>query len=178
MAGTTLISVAEYLATVYEPDCEYIDGEVLERNMGETDHSGLQGLLTAWLLNRRRELGIHVFPEIRIQVAARRFRVPDIAVTTQKAKGRILREPLFLCIEILSPEDRASRIEEKIDDYLNFGVAHVWLIDPRKKQAWSYTREGKREAASLLTTSEPCIELPILDLLRDLEEEIETGAES
>jgi Uma2 family endonuclease len=49
-------------------------------------------------------------------------RVPDIAVTISRPAGRVLREPPFLCIEILSPEDRASRGEEKIDDYLQFGV--------------------------------------------------------
>jgi Uma2 family endonuclease len=172
-SSTTLVSEQEYLATIYEPDCEYVEGEILERNMAEVDHGGLQGLIATWLVNRRRELGIHVFPETRTQVAALRYRIPDIAVTLSKAKGRILREPPFLCIEIVSPEDRVSRMEEKIDDYLRFGVAYVWLIDPRKKSAWSYTREGKREAVSLLVTDEPRIELPILDLFAELSEEIE-----
>lgn len=173
MASSTLVSVADYLATVYEPDCEYVDGEVLERNMGELDHGGLQGLLVAWLLNRRKQLGIHVFPETRTQVAPERYRVPDIAVTIKRPTGRILREPPFLCVEILSPEDRASRIEEKIDDYLRFGVAHIWLLDPRKKTAWSYTREGKREAVNILSTDTPRIELPVIDLFDELAEEID-----
>jgi hypothetical protein len=34
-----LISVDEYLHTVYRPDCDYVDGEVLERNMAEQPHS-------------------------------------------------------------------------------------------------------------------------------------------
>ena len=149
-----MVSTEKYLSTSYEADREYIDGEVIERNWGESDHGGLQISIGAWLFARRKALGIHVFTEMRTQVAPTRFRVPDIAVTTQKVKGRILREPPFLCIEVLSPEDRVSRMEVKIDDYLKFGVAHVWLIDPRKKLAWSYTREGRREAASVLTTSE------------------------
>jgi Uma2 family endonuclease len=106
-------------------------------------------------------------------VSASRYRIPDIAVTLKKPIGRILTEPPFLCIEIVSPEDRVSRMEEKIDDYLKFGVRYVWLIDPRKKAAWSYTREGKREAASILVTDEPRIELPLHDLLAELFEEIE-----
>jgi Uma2 family endonuclease len=84
---------------------------------------------------RRKELSIHVFMELRVQVSSRRYRIPDICVTTQRGKGRILSEPPLLCIEILSPEDRASRIEDKIDDYLRFGVPHVWLIDPREKKS-------------------------------------------
>jgi len=107
----TLVSEQEYLATIYEPDCEYVDGEILERNVAETDHGGLQMSIGAWFYNRRKELGIHVFSETRTQVAARRYRIPDIAVTLSKVKERILREPPFLCSEILSPEDRTSRTE-------------------------------------------------------------------
>lgn len=175
MGTSAAVSVEEYLSTVYDPDCEYVDGEVLERNMGETDHGGLQGILIAWLFARRKQLGIHVFPETRTQVAPRRYRVPDVAVTASRPAGRILREPPFLCIEILSPEDRASRIEEKIDDYLRFGVAHVWLLDPRKKLAWAYNRDGKREAVKTLTTDTPHIECPIAELFAELDEEIEQG---
>ena len=174
MSTGALVSLEEYLATVYEPDCEYIDGEIEKRNVGETDHGGLQGLLVTWLMNARKRLGIHVFPETRNQVGPNRYRVPDISVTTSKGKGRILREPPFLCIEILSPEDRASRVEKRIDDYLKFGVAYVWLIDPRNKLSWSYTRDGKREAVTVLTTDNPRIELPILDLFAELDEEIES----
>jgi hypothetical protein len=39
------IPVEEYLATSYRPDCDYVDGEIEERNVGEFDHSFLQGLL-------------------------------------------------------------------------------------------------------------------------------------
>lgn len=133
MAPVVLSSVNEYLTTVYEPDCEFVDGEIVDRNWGEADHAGLQGLLVAWFASRRRELGIHVFAEMRVQVSPTRFRVPNITVTTRKIRGRILTEPPFLCIEILSPEDRASRLEDKIDDYLKFGVPHIWVLDPRNK---------------------------------------------
>ena len=37
--ATARIPVSEYLATVYRPDGDYIDGEVLERNLGEQAHS-------------------------------------------------------------------------------------------------------------------------------------------
>lgn len=174
MASVAACPLEEYLATVYEPDCEYIEGEIVERNIGESDHAGIQGLIVSWLFARRRELGIHVFPELRVQVAPRRFRVPDITVTTDKVRGRILTEPPFLCIEILSPEDRASRLEDKVDDYLKFGVSHIWVLDPRAKRAWSYLPGGKRESATVLTTlSGPKIELPVMELFSELEDEVE-----
>ncbi|MBV8706206.1 MAG: Uma2 family endonuclease [Acidobacteriaceae bacterium] len=72
-------------------------------------------------------------------------------------------------MEILSPEDRASRIEPKIDEYLAFGVRHVWLIYPGKRRAWSFTSEGRREATDVLSTADPDIRLPISDLFSELD---------
>ena len=49
MATGTLVTVEDYLNTSYSPDCDYVDGEVLERNSGEREHSELQtedGLLS------------------------------------------------------------------------------------------------------------------------------------
>jgi Uma2 family endonuclease len=71
-------------------------------------------------------------------------------------------------------------MQQKIDDYFAFGVAHIWLIDPQQRRAWSYSASGKREAATVLTTDSPRIELPILDLFAELEDEIslEDGAEN
>jgi Uma2 family endonuclease len=60
-------------------------------------------------------------------------------------------------------------MEEKIDDYLAFGIAHIWLIEPRSRRAWSYGRKGQRFSASLLTTTNPDIELPIEDLFAELD---------
>ena len=172
-ATGTQVSLEEYLSTVYDPDCEYVDGELIERNMGEIDHSALQTIIAAFLYNQRHESGIHVFTELRVQVAATRYSIPDICVTGKKARGRILREPPLLCIEILSPEDRVGRMELKIDDYLAFGVRHIWLIDPRRRKAWSYTNEGKRESSALLTTSKPPLTLSLDEVFAALDDDIE-----
>jgi hypothetical protein len=40
--ATTLVSAGEYLATVYHPDCDYVDGVVLERNVGTREHASWQ----------------------------------------------------------------------------------------------------------------------------------------
>jgi Uma2 family endonuclease len=177
MPAATLVSVEEYLQTSYDPDCEFVDGQVLERNMGEWDHAGLQAVLIEWFASRRKALGLVVIPELRVQISERRYRVPDVAVVKGKGHGRVLRRPPFLCIEILSPEDRASRVEEKIDDYLAFGVPHVWLIDPRKRVAWSYTADQKRESAVVLATNDPRLEIPLADLFSELDEAVDLSEE-
>lgn len=173
MATGTLVSLEEYLSKTYDPDREYVDGELLERNMGELDHSGIQGIVFAMLHSQRQQRGIHVFPELRVQVSATRFRVPDILVTLKKCSGRVLKEPPFLCVEILSSEDRISRIEKKIDDYFRFGVQHVWIIDPAERTGWTYTRQGKREPAEVLTTSDPELTLSLKEVFDALDEDVE-----
>jgi Uma2 family endonuclease len=168
MAVGTLVPLEEYLSTNYDPDCDWIDGELIERNMGEFDHAGLQGVVFAILHSQRREAGIHVFPELRMQVAPRRYRVPDIAVTKRRGKG-ILGEPAFLCVEILSPEDRVTRIA----DYLAFGVPYVWMIDSLARKAWVYTTDGRREALDALTTSNPDLRIPLDQIFSALDEDLE-----
>jgi Uma2 family endonuclease len=167
MASRTLISVEEYLRTSYRPDCDYVDGEVVERNMGETDHSWLQTMVSAYLVARRAQWGITVLVEQRVQVTATRFRIPDICVIQgPKPAEQILTKPPFVCIEILSPEDRWPRTQQRIDDYLAMGVPYVWVIDPVTKQAYSITKEGPREISDgFLRTQHPAIEVPLSEIL-------------
>jgi Uma2 family endonuclease len=166
MASRTLISVEEYLRTSYRPDCDYVDGEVQERNLGERDHSSLQMKILMYLGNRQHQLGIEVFPEQRVQVKPTRFRIPDVCVTLGRPDEQIFTKPPFLCIEVLSPEDRIGRVEERVDDFLAMGVPFVWVLDPATKRAWSITPvEGWREEKSVsLKTHDPAIEVPLAEI--------------
>ncbi|HEX4748390.1 MAG TPA: Uma2 family endonuclease [Bryobacteraceae bacterium] len=165
MSTALTVSLDEYLTTSYRPDCEYIDGELLERNVGEWDHSRLQLLIARYLSNHEKEWGILVAPEQRVQIKPTRFRVPDITVVKQRPSGGIVKEPPFLCIEILSPEDRMQQMQQRIDDYLAFGVPYVWLIHPTTRRAFVYTADAVREIKDgVLSTSEPEIRVPLSDL--------------
>src|SRR5258707_1437564 len=99
MASRTLISVEEYLATSYSPDCDYVDGEVLERNLGEWDHSSLQSAILLYLGTRQKAWGIRVVVEQRVQVSRTRFRIPDVCVVVGEPGEQILTKPPFLWIE-------------------------------------------------------------------------------
>lgn len=167
MRPARLVSVEEYLRTVYQPDRDYVDGVLEERNWGERSHAEAQGETLFWLHSRRRQLGVHVVVEQRVQLGPSRFRVPDVCVVAgPKPKDQILRPPLLLVIEVLSPEDRMSRVQARIDDFLRAGVAYVWLIDPNTRRGWIYTSEGICEAKdNVLRTDNPRIELPLAAIL-------------
>lgn len=166
MASSTLITVQEYLSTSYRPDCDYVDGVVLERNLGEKDHSKTQREFIIYLGAKQRQWGIHVFPEQRVQVSASRFRVPDVCVVVgPEPPEPIFTKPPLLCIEILSRDDRMSQMQEKINDYLTFGVSYVWVIDPRTRQAWIHTPQGSHEVHDgVLRTENPEILVPLSEV--------------
>jgi len=136
-ATTTLISVEEYLHSMYHPDCDYVDGEVQERNLGEWDHGTLQAELAAYLLNRRREWNIRVITELRIRVSPTRVRIPDICVLDiSHPRQPVLSTPPLLCIEVLSPSDNLARVQNRIADFREFGVPYTWLINTKSRRAW------------------------------------------
>jgi len=162
----TLISVEEYLNTSYRPDCDYVDGHIVERNLGERDHSELQTNLSTYLNSRRRQWGIWVYVEQRVQVKTTRFRVPDICVVAgSKPEEQIFREPPFLCVEILSKDDRMGEMQERIDDYLEMGVPNVWVLNPQTRRAYYYRRGGSQEAKDgFLRTESPAIVVPLAEV--------------
>lgn len=163
MSTTAAVSISEYLHTDYRPDVDYIDGQLEKRNVGEWDHSRLQALIERYLGARETEWKILVVPEQRVQVAATRFRVPDITVVRKRPASGVITEPPLLCIEILSPEDTHNRLRHRVEDYLRFGVPSVWVIDPRERRGWIWTTEGTREAKDgVLTAGEIRLPLPAL----------------
>ena len=156
----------EYLSTSYRPDCDYVDGYIEERNLGEFDHSSLQTAVAVYFGSRQKELGITVVVEQRVQVTPTRFRIPDVCIVLGKTREQIFRTPPFLCIEILSPEDRMARVETRISDYLLMGVRYVWLLDPSMRRAYVATAEaGLRELKeAVLRTEDPVLELPLAEV--------------
>ena len=165
------VSVEEYLATVFEHDCEYVDGVIEERDLGEFEHSFLQGVLTAIFANHRSEWGVLCLPEQRIQTQRDHFRVPDITVLKSgTARERILTRPPLLVIEIQSPEDTLRRTAAKAAEYLAFGIENVWVIDPAARVGYRGTANGLELARSgELAIAETPIRIVLADLFAELD---------
>ncbi len=160
--------LSEYLSKTYQPDREYLDGVLSERNVGEWNHSRLQAVLLKYLMGLEDRLGILAVPEQRIQVRPNRFRIPDICVVSGPPGEQVLTKPPLLCIEILSPDDTMSALQEKIEEYLALGVANVWLFDPRRRKAHFADTTGIHEAANGVretnAASHPTIRIEFQDL--------------
>jgi Uma2 family endonuclease len=161
------ISLAEYLHTEYEPDCEYIDGLLEERNAGKSRHSDTQGLVVGWLVARKSEHGFRVRPEQRVQLAPFRIRIPDVCLVPADDKAEIIQQPPPLWIEILSPDDRWYRTHNKLRDVLAFGVPTVWIIDPYSNEAWTATQDGHviQVEDGILRCANLNLEMPLSEVL-------------
>jgi Uma2 family endonuclease len=157
--------LAEYVDTSYRPDCDFIDGEVRERNVGEYPHARWMGLVMCALFEFEKRSGIWVCLSLRTQVSPTRIRVPDVVVMQAAPAGQIVTEPPFVCVEILSPRDGFIDMWERIDDYLAFGVRYVWVINPENRRAFVYTAGNVHEAKDgVLTTTDPEIRLNLAEL--------------
>ena len=147
MTVATQISVDEYLKTSYRPDCDYVDGEVRERNLGEYDHSRPQMRFIMFFGVRETEWRVRVVPEQRVQVSPRRFRIPDVCVVLADSPiEAIFHHPPFICIEILSKDDTFKSVTERLDDYVAMGVPNIWVIEPQTRRGYVYNSDGLLEA--------------------------------
>ncbi|MDQ2900618.1 MAG: Uma2 family endonuclease [Acidobacteriota bacterium] len=171
MAITAAVSIEEYLSTAYSPDCDFVDDHIEEHTLGERPHNELQREFITYLNTHRKRWGIRVFPEQRVQTRPTRFRVPDVCVTLGKTEELIFRTAPFLCIEILSSEDRMTRVEKRLQEYLDMGVRFVWLENPFNHDAWIYSATGKQQVTDgILRTAAPDILVPLDELFAKAEE--------
>ncbi len=147
MSVSQAVSLEEYLRTTYRPDCDWIDGELRERNLGQFDHARLQGFLTALLFFNEKNWKIIALPGQRLRVSAKCYRIPDLLVVSDDYdRSPVVNIPPLLCVEILSPDDSMREIVERCEDYLNMGVPAVWIFDPYRKRAYVKSSQGLHEA--------------------------------
>lgn len=146
--ATTLISVEDYLRMSCEPDAEYVDGIIEERNLGEQKHSAWQTTLLIYLGTRVRDWGMRVRSELRTQTGERRYRIPDVAVLDAAAPlDDVTVIPPLVAFEVLSPEDRLGRLFPRLADFESMGVPAIYIIDPIDHGCFRY-KAGKLEAVT------------------------------
>jgi Uma2 family endonuclease len=143
-----LVSVEEYIERFVDggekPTCEYVDGELFPKPIGTKKHSKTQQNIQYYIRQKYGE-AFDPLPELTARLRKKKFYVPDVAIEdrTHPIQGRYPgpEDPVFLCVEIMSPPDRIGRVFSKCEEYHKWGVHHCWVIDPERKAAWEYTPE-------------------------------------
>jgi Uma2 family endonuclease len=157
MGTRAALSVEEYLHTSFPGlDKEYRDGELVERTLPDYLHSKTQGLLVGFFALLRRTLHVFVCPELRLKIRPNRYLIPDVSIFHgAEPTVRVPDKPPLVVIEILSADDRFPAVREKLEEYRNWGVKHVWLVDPHSKTMYTFDP---------LLTEVPTLRIPELGL--------------
>ena len=144
----TFVPIELYLRSSYEPDAEYVDGEIEERPMGEYDHASWQEAILYWFRQHAQVWNTRAKPELRVQVAPTRYRVPDVAVLDRdRPIEQIITQPPVAVFEALSQEDTMTRVMRKLNDYAAMGIPHIWVIDPKGPKSWQF-QNGQLKSTS------------------------------
>ncbi len=158
MSAVTLISVDDYLKITDKPYREYRDGIVTAKAMPTKFHSILM-LALANLLERQ---GVKAYPELTVRLSPTKYLVPDVTVAND-FPGDYPTEPVFLCCEILSPDDRLGATLGKCEEFHAWGVPYCWIIDPVKRTAWEYHNNAEpAKVDSTLQAGHLSVSLPAL----------------
>jgi Uma2 family endonuclease len=133
MSSATSIPVDEYLSSSFKPACEYIDGALRQKPMPTKLHALIEFLLVTLLCRQ----GFEALAEVTVRVSATKFLIPDV-IANVRIEDPYPTQPVALCVEILSPEDRLSAAFAKCEEYHAWGVPYCWVVDPVKQTAWEY----------------------------------------
>jgi Uma2 family endonuclease len=80
---------------------------------------------------------------LRMQIEPQLFRIVDFALYLgARPEGRYATTPAHVAIEIVSTDDRFTRLVQKLEDYRRWGVTHIWLVDSELKRLYEYTEAG------------------------------------
>jgi Uma2 family endonuclease len=169
MDAASLIPEEQYFHTSYEPDCEFEDGVLIERNVGEQKHAWLQLALGSFFFQRRKLWNIEAFTEQRCRLRNGRYAIPDVCIISRpRPAEQIFTQPPLIWIEILSREDLPIGVNRKVRELLDLGVPNVWVIDPESLEAELHTQEGCRTVTDgILRVEGTPIEVTLHELDRD-----------
>ena len=137
MSTATLVSVEEYLRLTEKPYREYRDGVPFPKSTPTWSHGAVQVML-AMLLHKA---GLRAGSEVSLRMSPTKVLIPDVIADVMAARSMqdpYPTEPVLLCCEILSPEDRLGPTLVKCEEYHAWGVPFCWVVDPVKRTAWEY----------------------------------------
>lgn len=140
----TKMTLEEFLESDLE-GYEYLNGELIPLAPTSVEHGyisvNLSSLLHLYV--RENQLG-RVLSETGFRVGERVL-IPDIAIIlTDRLPDDLTKAspvPPDLAVEVVSPTDASSNIEEKAFAYLEAGTKLVWVLKPRSKTVTIYRSE-------------------------------------
>jgi Uma2 family endonuclease len=155
MAASAQLSITDYLNTTYDPDLEYVDGRLVERNVGKWEHARVQALLAIWFGQHEAEWSIQTATDIRTRVAWTKVRLPDVLLVGLGPQPDVIDQAPILCVEILSEGDTYAETQRKCEEYIRMGSKATWIISPMNRTARSWNGTAWVETTRLEVPNTP-----------------------
>jgi Uma2 family endonuclease len=152
----TLLTAEQFLEIADGRRCELVRGELVEMSPVKKKHSWIVLLLGSWMVPyaRRQKLGM-VGTELGFILSRNPdvVRAPDIYFVTRARWGDLDANGFFegapdLAVEVLSPDDRASQVSEKVREYFAAGSKMVWIVDPENRMVTVYRSASEAHVLS------------------------------
>ena len=170
MASASLIPVSEYLRTTYRPDCDYLEGEVRERNPGERPHATIQWFLSLIFGKNRDQWQVQPLPEQRVQVGWQRYRIPDVCVVRRSDSNEpIVHVAPLICIEVLSKDDSLRELQDRVN-VCGDGCREHLAVVPWNRVGYYCSRRGFQQPVDgLLRVAGTAIAVELADVFAELD---------
>jgi Uma2 family endonuclease len=167
-----LLTVDEWVQHPDADQYELVDGVLRARMVNQNQHEYTVirlGRILDLQLEDRAIVGAVFASNTKYRVRARRGIMPDVSVVLDAKVDQLDPAAAYntvgpdLAAEVLSPEQDADYVEERLDDYWKLGTAEVWIVDPWARTVTGYARgehefevfaraEGEEEFGSRLLT--------------------------
>lgn len=148
----TAPSFEELLRLSERDGYELIDGRLVEKPMGfESGWVGGQLLGRLWQHCQPNQLGWVAPGDAGYQCFSQRPKLVRKADVSFVRRGRFPNDQIptghsriapDMATEVVSPNDEADQIMERVSDYLKAGVQLVWVIYPRSRMAVVFRADG------------------------------------
>ncbi len=148
MEVKTLLTADDLLRAEDLGPCELVKGEIVRMAPTGYGHGRLTACITALLEQfvRPKDLGEVLGAETGFIVSRDpdTVRAPDaMFVSKGRLSGEIDPDHFLpfapdLAVEVVSPNDLWSEIEEKVEEYLEAGVRMIWIVNPRTQSITAY----------------------------------------
>lgn len=135
--ATNLLSLEEFRQRYAEekPYYEYWFGEAIQKSAPTWLHVLLQAILTDFLT----QAGYRSGPELELRIDSDWQPKADVAASLV-VEHPYPTKPIDVVAEILSPDDRISRVFEKCRQYARIGITKIFVLDLETKSAWEWDR--------------------------------------
>lgn len=151
MPTVAALSIDDYLAAYSDGHPpEYIDGRLVDRPIPTYPHGKAQVQLAGIFGAARKRYRLFPASEVHLRMPNNRVRIPDFAVfhPEEPAEG-IPSIPPVLVVEIVSPDERHGELMRKLEEYREWGIRHIWAVDPALRTLTAYGEQGLQRRAQL-----------------------------